>query len=1286
MHFASRVAFFAGLLALLLGGSGFLALRYWILPNADHMRAFVAEDVERRIGRRVVVGGMEINWAGLRPDLTLTDVHVFDSRGFPALTLDSVHAVLSWRSLAVLEPRVHVLILDGPHLNLKRGVRGNLYIAGIATSPIAMDLTDDGLGDPHPVKERAAVTDEAPEPPQDTPSRLLEWLFVQRQVVVTDARITWEDEQRGAPSLTLERVELRLENSGTRHRAALRGAAPPEQGGSLDLRADFRARGIADWRRVTGELYLAAGAVALEAWRPWIDLPLELHRGRGAVRAWLTLTEGRLTASTVDANLAGVSARLAPALPPLDVTAVKGRVRWRGGAEGWEIGTRGLELLTGDGIRIGPADLSLERRAGAGERPPAVAFSANRVDLGAFASLASHLPLNEETRVRVAALAPGGTLADVVAAWEGELPGPRTYRVRARFDGLELKPYDAAPGLSGVSGEVDGNERHGRFGIDGTRAALELPKVFALPLKFDTLTIRGTWTRAGAGTEVTLQKATFANADVAGAVTGTYQTVPAGPGEINLIGSLTRADVRGAYRYMPLEVNEDAREWVRTSLLSGRGVDTRFTLKGDLARFPFRDRRDGVFEVSTRAVGVDLSFADDWPTIRGVAGEVLFRGAGMRISGATGAILGVPIAGVSAVIPDLDADEPVLEVKGHAQGETDAFLRFVDRSPVDAHIDGFTRPISASGAGRLDLELTVPLEHGRDTRASGRFQFLNNRLSMHPDVPALEDLSGVLAFTQDDVKTDGLKGRMMGGPLELTARTRDGALRLEAAGRIDTEAWKLRQDFPWARHVSGAADWKYTQTARRDRIEDTLQSSLRGLALSYPAPVGKTAATELPLDVERVRAGGRETLSLRLGNLLSVQAAGRTDGNGQVLENAAMVFGGGTAQATRPGLWVSGSAQMLDLDAWREVLRGESGKSDLALQGLDLGAARLFAFNRLFRDVRVRGQQTDGVFRAAVEGRELAGDVAWAAEGEGALQARLTRLVIPSDETLGRSAEVAGPQTRSLPGLDIVADSFSLGERPMGRLELKARNEGGLWRVSRLELRHPDSVISADGEWSGATSPPASRFNVALEAIDLGRFVARIGVGEGMRGGTGSVNGRIEWAGSPYRVDYPTLGGALKLAFKDGRFDEVDPGMAKLLGVLSLSALPRRLGGDFNDVFGKGFVFQEITGDVTLARGVARTENLAILSPSVRVAMRGEVNLARETQSLRLRVTPELSETAALATGVVGGPVVGLATLAVVKLFRDPIGQLAALEYNVSGSWSDPQVTRLSRTPAQEQQ
>ena len=161
--------------------------------------------------------------------------------------------------------------------------------------------------------------------------------------------------------------------------------------------------------------------------------------------------------------------------------------------------------------------------------------------------------------------------------------------------------------------------------------------------------------------------------------------------------------------------------------------------------------------------------------------------------------------------------------------------------------------------------------------------------------------------------------------------------------------------------------------------------------------------------------------------------------------------------------------------------------------------------------------------------------------------------------------------------------------------------------------------------------------------------------------GTAKLGSR-SWAGSPSDMEI-TLTGNLVLEAAKGQFVKLEPGIGKLFGILSLQALPRRISLDFRDVFSEGFAFDEIVGAVKINRGIASTDKFRIEGPAARVFMSGEVDLARETQKLRVRISPHVSDTFSLAGALVGGPIAGLAAYLAQKVLKDPLDQMVSYEY-----------------------
>jgi uncharacterized protein YhdP len=159
----------------------------------------------------------------------------------------------------------------------------------------------------------------------------------------------------------------------------------------------------------------------------------------------------------------------------------------------------------------------------------------------------------------------------------------------------------------------------------------------------------------------------------------------------------------------------------------------------------------------------------------------------------------------------------------------------------------------------------------------------------------------------------------------------------------------------------------------------------------------------------------------------------------------------------------------------------------------------------------------------------------------------------------------------------------------------------------------------------------------------------------------------------------PSLDGRMSLALDAGQFLKADAGAGRLLGVLSLQALPRRLALDFRDVFQEGFAFDNITGDVQVAGGLARTNHLRMRGVQAAVLMEGTADIVRETQDLHVVVVPDINAgTASLAYAVIN-PLVGLGTFLGQLLLRGPLAEAGTREFKVTGSWADPQVSKLER-------
>jgi uncharacterized protein (TIGR02099 family) len=1245
----------------------FLGLRYWLLPNIENYRGDIVAKVSRAIGLPVRVGAITTDWQGLRPRLSTADVRIYDASGREALVLPAVENVIGWRSLFVGELRSHSFVIDRPKLAVRRDANGEIYVAGIRLSG------DKGEG------------------------RVTDWILSQSEIVIRDAEIEWVDERRKAPPLRLSALNFRLQNDGDEHAAGLTARPPRELGSGVDVRARLEGESVRDIAKWSGRIFAELGYTDLAGWRPWVDYPLDVRRGAGALRLWATLEAGRLSHATADVALSDVTARLGRELPVLEVSDVRGRVFGGESVRGYEFGVRGLALARPGAQPMSSTSFKASYQPASGNTLVSRgSLSANLIELGPLVQLAEFLPFPADLRALLAELAPQGNLLDAKLDWTGELPDRASFTARSRFSGLTMNAWRSLPGFANLSGSVTASEARGAVTFASRKSEIDLPRLFPEPrIALDALSGEVAWERVAAsgpgrlpGVGVRLSNLSFANEDLAGTVQGSYLWGDEGPGLADLTVQLLRAEGKMAAKYLPLAaiMGADTREWGAGAIQAGQIGEARVRLKGDLRDFPFTDAGKGQFEISAKLSDAVFDYARGWPRLEGLEATVMVDRDRFDLVGHRGSILGAKVENMRISLPSALDPAPQLLVEGSVEGPTAAFLEYVRDSPARRMTGGATEAMTSTGRGRLRVRLDLMLKDMARSKIAGEFQFANNSLLLDPRFAPIERASGRIAFTENSLTIPEIRGQMFGDQVRIAGGSRpDGSVQISADGRATVEGIRPIFDHPWRRHLSGAARYSAMLTVKDGRAQFTMDSNLEGMASSLPPPLAKSAAEPLPLRLEIYPGDGRDRLSLALGppsgRIVSAEylRAIPQGGSSLQVQRALVTFNPAAGEVVRfperRGLTIRGSLPALDLDRWLPLFaEAPTGLAGGETVSYDVRLGLLDALGKRMRAVSMQGAADAAGWSATMSTAEFAGDLVYRQEGDGRLVARFTRLVLPEDSP----GVKPGESLKDLPAVDIVADSFSHRGRKLGRFEVLARHEGTVdernWRIERLAMTNPDSALSGSGLWrQGMSADTALAFK--LEVTDVGQFLDRLGFPNHVKGGKANLDGSVKWNGDPLTLDYATLNGQLQLHAEDGQFLEIEPGVGKLVSLMSLQMLPRRLSLDFRDVFSKGFHFDRINGVMGVERGVMEVKKFNIRGPAADIVMTGQVDLALETQSLAVRVTPQLGDVASTIVGLVN-PIAGLATLVAGRMIKNPLGKMFAYDYNISGTWSDPKIEK----------
>ncbi len=1311
-----------------LGVVAWSVLHWAILPHANEWRPWLEKEASKALGVELRIGRLQVESGGWMPRMELGDVRVLDINGRPALTLPRVTAVLSAQSLVVLQPRFSQLLIDKPELVIRRDVSGRLFIGG-------MGLDDAGRADTGTTE--AGLDWLFSQPELAIMAGRVRWVDEKR----AEAQPLELSDLNFIMRNSLRRHQLRLDATPPAdwgRRFTLRGQfrqsvlkRPAEfQHWSGDLYAELPRADLRQLRRhVDLPFQLSEGDGAVRAWGQirdgeavgaTLDLALRAVRLRllaSAPELDLDHIEGRL-------DLARSQERLSLQAHQLGFVSGDGVV--------WPRSDWGVSLQLGAGDTVLGGEISAQRldfalMAQIGQRLPLGDRAHQWLDelepRGVLSGLSGQWegPLDAPASYRVRAQIDGLAIA--------AKPAPAPHIGRPGLNGaslaLEASERGGSARLTVHEGEVElpglFEDAHLPITRLSTQLSWQLPRPGG---------------RTAGDVQVRLRELQLQTPDLSGDFEVLWKR-PAGAttaGFLDLTGHATQhVDATRIARYIPQSM-PNTRSYLARALLAGEAHNTHVRIRGELADFPFdAPKSTGLFRVSTQAQGVTLAYvphsdpgdsakghpeatpppraaggSSNWPVMEGVDAEVIFERGGLQIKDAHARVLGYELTNVNGGIKDLHRGR-VLQLDGAGRGQGGDLLHFVRASPLDDWLGHALSTATAQGPMALKLGLTLPLDDISQSAIKGQLQFGGVDVRMRPDMPLLAGARGRIDFDRKGVQLTGMTARLLGGDAGIEGGTqRDGSLRFAVQGQATADglrrATELGAVARLAQAASGQAGYRFQLAVKDGQPELSVSSTLQGMALDLPAPAHKDADAALPLRLLITPTGsGRDELRLEVGSapapLLQAQLQRNVSGAMPQVLRAALAVQDKLPALPDSGVLLQANVGALDLDAWQQRLGTLAGNAGSSGDGGDDGGLLPSQIALRSQSLKVGGRQLgrvsamaarDGAnWRLDIDSEQLTGRI----ELKGVrgaqvdtVQARLTRLSLPRSEadTVSEMMDPANAAASSspLPSLDIEVDDFELRGKRLGRLEVLAQAPAAArdWKLQKLLMHSPDATLSASGRWGGDITGAGARrtqLDWKLDIADAGKLLERMGQGHVLRGGKGQLTGQIGWDGSPLAPHFPSMAGALNVQLDSGTFLKVEPGVGRLLGVLSLQSLPRRFLLDFRDVFAEGFTFDGVTGDVKIAGGVARSDNIRIRGLQAAVLVEGSTDLAAETQKLRVVVVPEVSAGGASLAYAAINPAIALGAFLAQMILSRPMAAASTREFHITGSWNEPKVEKV---------
>jgi uncharacterized protein (TIGR02099 family) len=1117
---------------------------------------------------------------------------------------------------------------------------------------------------------------------------------------IRNADITLHDWNPDLTTLRLAAANITVERRGDALDLDLRTAMPDPLAGKL--RVAVQAHELGDERTTRWEAHVYARDFSLPGWHRL--LPDFSNAVAAGVASFDLLADGRgseLALANLDFGAYQVQVpALNDAVTRFD--ELSGRMAMHHAGDWWSLTVQRLQALQ-PGRRDPPMQLGANWRLRDG-RITEFSARANALDADRLAPASALLP-DAQMRDRIAALGIAGKWSDPFFQYQAAGGGAARWRVKATFTDAGFAAVGNKAGLSGLSGSVAGNERGGLLQLHSNDARFDWPSEFPQTVSLNKLNASIAWERTVDGFLAASADAELQNPDAAARSKFSYRIFDDGsPAQIVLAADILNGNVAAARKYLPRQhIAPKGLAWLNRAFIAGHAPSGQLVLRGPLKHFPFRDG-SGLFLARFPLNDLIMDYHDGWPRFEHVNVDTEFRNAGLRVTIRHGKIGALEVDGGEGVFEDFKTGE--LRVKAHARGDTQAALDFLRATPIDGLVEKAFSTVQGNGPMDADVDLFLPFK-AFDQRRILVNGHLNQIALSHPTSRlSATEVSGDFTVEGAQVTHADVHGRAFGGPFQLSTRDArahsDKGTQLEVRGTAAVDSLVANYNLPAAWFGGTHIDWRtvvrvFPEPSRERSVRVT--SSLQGLEVRLPAPLGKPADRSMPasVDLDWPKNAGLQ-VRFGLGATLRGIANLSADAGARRIDKASVVFGGGAPAFSGTGLYVSGRIAALDLGAWLKVRDGldSTGGASNRVPALNLREAKL-EFGELdlrglvFRDLGIAVQPTESAWSIDISSDLSAGHIS-IPNAAGVWEIRMQRLNIPDREDSarqdshrdgaeaieGEAATTAAPaDPHAVPSVDLKIQQLTWGDRTVGSVDARLVRSAGGVELTHLDVQGSSFQFDATGSWLGL-GQGQTRFGGTLSSSSIEETLQTFAMADVIRAKSGRIEFDLNGLGPPSARLLAGLNGRIKIDLSGGELVGVKPGAGRLLGLASLASLRRRLALDFSDLTDQGLAFDTAHSSFDLRNGDAFTEDTLLKGPAAEIGMIGRVGLAKRDYDQTAVVTGKLGASfPVVASTLAGGPVLGAAVLLFTQVFKQPLKGLARGYYRITGSWDNPSVERV---------
>lgn len=1225
----------------------------------------IKQNISSILGKPVHVDSIRIDWHGITPQITTSNLTIFEDEDQYDQLLNVDKAIISintHRSIVNRKLMFDELTFIGGNLETVRTADERIILNGIDISELLKKQNKDIKLKINLLNSSIAIVDEI---------NKLDYFF--------------------------DRVDVVLEFSGEYFKVSSKFILPETLGESLVFSADIRDLDKG-FKNIKGKLYGKGENINLELLSDFFpSLQVGIRKGISDFQVWgdfYTLKQstfvGRL--GLHDLVYKDIEVPIKNAISNEEITFIDTNFRLKGDLEDWQLALNDVSIKAASHEWPGKQyEISCVE---CGEQNFTLTAALDYINTDQLLSTLQHFPyIAERLNGVLEKIEIQGVLetSQFSAQFVENQLSKYTYQSLLQKANISLPEQGLA--ITSIVGKVDGNHQWGKLNLVCDAMGVKIEKIFSQPLENQNINGVINWQHIDGNMLVAMQKLTVKSNEMTASLQGMLQVIEKKP-YVDVQVEIPYVKAETIKQYLPYrKMKPKLSKWLSDSITAGTFTDGKILFHGNPKYFPFKNK-PGRFEITANVEEGVLAYRPNWPIASNIIANFKIKNNYLEVNASQGAILNSSINQVHAYIDDLKL--PRLILNGSAEGPASNILEYLQKSSILPENSKIIRHLTTSGNTKFDLDLSLTLTKKLEKQilVSGEVEFDNAGLTVNSLSLPFTNLNGKLSFDQSGAEGNGLSAKLYGLPVRANAiKSKNGRTLLSVSGDFDLDSYfssnytKLNQYIKGTAPVDATIDIPRFGKNNSDKsFAVDVSSDLHGVVSLLPEPFShKVFDQTKKISIHSKHQQGVDSkIFASLENQVFMQAF--LDQGTSRLSRMELRMGDDQFSLPESGIKISGRMNALNLSEWRELMQAEKEQT-IEVKEIDLFVNQVAMGDLSIDNVDFHATKNSQFWSGGINSSVAKGNFEYPIDTYSGSIATANFDYLRFKPAEKKSSKPTNFDPRTLPALVVNAEQFQYKDSIFNNVSLKTKPSTKGLTIDSLQGKGKDLQISANGTWEADGGDiQNTNLTIALATQNMQNSLAGLGFDSAVTGGEGSVNANFVWPKAPYQFSLAAVTGTANLRFKDGAISSVEPGGAgRLVGLFNLREITRRLSLDFTDFFSKGYSFEKIRGDLQFKDANLTTNNLRIKGSSADLLIQGRTGITAQDYDQVVTVTPHVSGGLPWIGLAVGGPLGAVGVIVgekIAKTIGVDVNKVTEVKYSMKGSWQEPIIEPISQKVA----